>query len=74
MVEMTVGSRFYYKDKLCEVVELKGRLCEVAELKGGYMCKGCIFLAGTNCKCKKSKCYSDERHDGKNVYFKEVKE
>lgn len=61
MVEMTVGSRFWYKDKLCEVVESES----------GYMCRECVFLADG--KCNKSKCYSDERHDGKIVYFREVR-
>lgn len=61
MVELTVGSRFWYKGKLYEVVESES----------GYMCRECVFLADG--KCKKSKCYSDERHDGKIVYFSEVR-
>ena len=63
MVEMTVGSRFWYKDKLYEVVD-------ISEKK--FSCEGCIFISFPS-KCKKSKCFADERHDGKSVYFKEVK-
>ena len=63
MVELTVGSRFYYKDKLCEVVN-----------EGiGIKCKKCVFDEGSR-KCEKSKCSSIERHDRKSVYFREVKE
>lgn len=64
MVEMTIGSRFYHKNKLYEVVENEN----------AYSCKGCVFIAGLKCKCKKPKCYSGERHDRKPVYYKEVKE
>ena len=64
MVEMTIGSRFYYKDKLYEVVENER----------GYTCKGCVFLVDLSCKCKKPKCYSTERHDRKPVYFREVED
>ena len=64
MVEMTIGSRFWYK----------GKLYEVTEFKSGFGCKGCVFLSGLSCKCKKSKCFCMERHDGKEVYYREVKE
>ena len=57
MVEMTIGSRFYYKNRLYEVVENES----------GYTCKGCVFLVDMSCKCKKPKCYSPERHDRKPV-------
>ena len=60
MVELTIGSRFYYKDKLCKVIE------------GDCSLKGCVFMNIR--KFDKAKCCSDERHDGKQVYFKEVKE
>lgn len=63
MVEMTVGSRFWYKDKLCEVVETET----------DFICGKCIFNTDVR-KCRKSKCYSVDRHDGKSVYFKEVRE
>lgn len=62
MVEMTVGSRFYYKDKLCEVVETET----------DFICGECMF--NKRRKCEKSKCSIIDRHDGKSVYFREVKE
>lgn len=40
MVELTVGSRFWYKGKLYEVVESES----------GYMCRECVFLADGKCK------------------------
>ena len=63
MVELTIGSRF----------RLKGKLCEVVEDKNGVECGRCVFDEYAN-KCIKAKCCSDERHDRKSVYFKEVKE
>lgn len=61
MVELTVGSRFYYKDKLYEV-----------KIKNNpFICTGCVF-AYTK-KCKKIKCSRANRHDNKYVYFEEVK-
>ena len=62
MVEMTIGSRFYYKDKLCEAVK-EGN---------GIGCEKCVFDKYAS-KCAKAKCLIEERHDGKSVYFKEVK-
>lgn len=61
MVELTVGSRFYYGDKLCEVVE---------EECNGF---NCVLLYDIK-KCNKAKCNRSERHDKKFVCFKEVKE
>ena len=60
MIELTIGSRFYYKDKLCEVV------------KGVCYLNNCVFT-NTN-KCKKIKCGSYQRHDKTQVCFEEVKE
>lgn len=62
MVEMTIGSRFYYNDKLCEVVE--------TEID--YSCNRCIFDADAN-TCDNTECRASKRHDRKPVYFKEVK-
>ena len=61
MVEMTVGSRFWYKNKLCEVVKYNddGPLCGRCEFNGKL-------------KCKKTKCCESERRDGNAVYFKEI--
>lgn len=63
MVEMTIGSRFWYKDKLLEVVKYEGV---------GKLCERCVFL--DKVKCGKAKCCASERRDGNSVYFKEVKE
>ena len=60
MVELTVGSRFWYDGKLCEVVINND-------------CKGCVFL-GKGKKCWKSRCIPRHRHDEKSVCFREVKE
>lgn len=63
MVELTIGSRFYYK----------GKLCEVAEIENDFECRECVFDKKLS-KCKKVKCCLGERHDFKSVFFKEVKE
>lgn len=60
MIELTVGSRFYYKDKLCEVVE------------GGCCLSDCVLKSSN--KRNKVKCDSSERHDSADVCFKEVEE
>lgn len=61
MVELTVGSRFYYKDKLLEVVKYED---------DGPLCERCVFLGKV--KCGKAKCCAFERRDGNAVYFKEI--
>ena len=63
MVELTIGSRFWYKDKLCEVVE------EESEFK----CIRCRIY-GDRRMCEESNCFADSRHDGKSVCFKRVEE
>lgn len=63
MVELTVGSRFWYKDKLCEVVETET----------DFICGKCVFASSVR-KCNKSKCNVYDRKDRKSVYFKEIKE
>ena len=62
MVEMTIGSRFYHKDKLCEVTE--------TEID--FRCEKCVFEADID-TCGKTECLAKERHDGNSVFFKEVK-
>lgn len=61
MVELIVGSRFWYKDKLYEVAEHNGAC---------WACTSCPFK---NEECNEIKCSNDMRHDNKDVYFKEVK-
>ena len=63
MVEMTIGSKFWYKDKLLKVVKYED---------DEPLCVRCIFF-GT-AKCPKQKCSASERHDGNSVYFREIKE
>ena len=63
MVEMTIGSRFYHKDKLYEVVKYED---------DGPLCGRCVFDTDIR-KCRKAKCCASERRDGNAVYFKEVK-
>ena len=63
MVEMTIGSRFYYKNRLCEVVETET----------DFVCGKCVFDCNVR-KCNKSKCNTYARKDRKSVYFREVKE
>ena len=62
MVELTIGSRFWYKDKLCEVVE------------GECFANNCVYKHMNKCIKVKAKCSKNIRYDKKNVYFKEVKE
>lgn len=59
MVELTLGSRFWYKDKLYEVAE------------GDCALNYCVFKNKN--KCDKAKCFLGERQDKKDVYYKEVK-
>ena len=60
MIELTVGSRFWYGDKLCEVV------------KGSCINSICVFGPNER-KCEKAKCNALLRHDGEWVHFEEVK-
>ena len=59
MLELTIGSRFYYQNQLYEVKE-------------GSCSDNCVFK-GTQ-KCSKLKCDSTDRHDKKDVYFSKVDE
>ena len=59
MVELTIGSRFYYKGKLCEVV------------KGGCSSSNCIFKNSN--KCNKVNCFDYQGIDRIDVFFREVK-
>lgn len=62
MVELTVGSRFWYKDKLLEVVKYED---------DGPLCGRCVFDTDIR-KCRKAKCCESKRRDGNAVYFKEI--
>ena len=63
MGELTIGSGFWYKDKLCEVVEFES----------AFKCIACK-ICGDRRMCEKTNCFADSRHDGKSVCFAEVKE
>lgn len=60
MLELTIGSRFYYKNQLYEVKE------------GSCTENNCIFDGGKN--CSKLKCDSEDRHDKKDVYYSKADE
>ena len=60
MIELIVGSKFYYEGKLYEVVE------------GGCSSGNCVFKNSN--KCHKINCDSYERYDRTDVIFKEIKE
>ena len=59
MFEFTIGTRFYYKGELCEVIE-----------QGDWICRDCVFFRKST--CKDIICDEDFRRDHKWVIFKEV--
>lgn len=59
MIELTIGSRFWYGDKLCEVCE---GWCDNNDCN-------CVLWVDMD-TCEKAKCMPEERRDGKKVYFK----
>ena len=61
MIELEIGTRFYYKGKLCEVVE-----------KSHNNCLDCVIMEISD--CLPLVCVSKARQDRKNVCFKEVKD
>ena len=65
-VELPIGTRFYFRGCLYEVVELGG---------GKWDCSQCEFdNRYDEAICEVMNCDKSERHDGKYVYFNEVKE
>ena len=73
MIDLPIGTRFYFENKLVEVVE--GKTMD--------RCLGCVFKNkvfkdgyGENemDSCYAVECGKDERKDKKDVTFKEVKE
>ena len=64
-VEMPIGTRFYFLDRLYEVTELKD---------GKWDCHKCAFdTRYTEAICGVMKC-NDYRQDKKCIFFKEVEE
>ena len=59
MFEFTVGTRFYYKGKLCEVIE-----------QGNWICRDCVFFRKS--AFKEMICNENFRRDHNWVLFKEV--
>ena len=60
MIELAIGTRFYYKGRLCEVVETEYEHCQ-----GGVMeCSDCVSLI----------CESENRQDNTEICFKLVEE
>lgn len=65
-IEMPVGTRFYFRNRLYEVVESKGWMM--------WDCPKCaISEKGKEELCRVMNC-DYKRHDEKNVYFKEVEQ
>lgn len=62
MIELVIGTRFLYKKRLCEIVEIK---------QGGD-CRDCAITAYRDCAA--FVCFSRARQDNKNVCFKWVEE
>lgn len=61
MVELTIGNKFWYD----------GKLCEVAETEIDFGCKKCVFDSDRY-TCENTECRAIKRHDGKSVYYREV--
>lgn len=64
--DIPVGETFDYKGTALKVVCDKRR---------EYGCDNCFFNPGTvDCNCDRLACLGDDRTDGKNVHFEEVKD
>ena len=61
MIDLAIGTRFYYNGKLCKVVETEH----------DYKCSECDLSID---KCSVMNCASVARADGKNICFKWVKD
>ena len=60
-LELPIGTKFYFWDRLYEVAELEG---------DEWGCSQCA-LAGDEAICEIMKC-KDYRYDGKGVFFKKI--
>ena len=61
MIDLALGTRFYYKGKLCKVVETEYE----------YRCSECALSID---ECSVMNCASVAREDGKNICFKWVED
>ena len=64
MIELAIGTRFHYKGKLCEVVELEDK----------YDYNKCSKCDMSFTECNVMNCALKSRKDGKSVCFKWVEE
>lgn len=65
-LELPIGAKFYFRNILFEVVEFEG--------EGIWGCPKCAFnKRDGDMLCDIVRC-TGNRHDGKSIYFKEVKE
>lgn len=64
MIDLAIGTRFHYKGKLCEVVELED----------GYDYNKCSKCNMSLIECNVMNCASKSREDGKSVCFKWVED
>ena len=62
MIDLAIGTRFYFKGRLCEVVEPQSDRCRECVVSYGYV------------ECSMFVCRPSLRQDGKNVCFKWVEE
>ena len=58
MIELAIGTRFYYKGRLCEVVETEYEHCQECVME----CSDCVSLI----------CESEGRQDNTEICFKYV--
>ena len=62
MIDLAIGTRFYYKGRLCEVVEPQSERCRECAVSYGF--DECMMLD----------CRPSCRHDDKEVCFKRIEE
>lgn len=65
-LELPVGTRFHFHDKLFEVIEFESK----DEIRGCFRCE--LSKEGAGILCKAVIC--NHRHDGKCTYFRKVTE
>lgn len=65
-LELPIGTRLYYKNRLLEVVESE---------EDRFRCLECALVTEfmDELGCQISRCFRFERHDRKRIIFKEVK-
>ena len=64
-LELSIGTRLYYRNRLYEVVESE---------EDKFHCLECVFFKEFFDEpiCQINKCFGFERHDKKRILFKEV--